>query len=176
MQNEKVSIGQTDKMQKVIVIGCSGSGKSTFSKKLRDRSGLPLYHLDLIYWREDGTVLDKDELDIRLDGIISEDSWIIDGNYSRTMEKRMAACDTVFFFDIPTEDCIAGVRKRHGKPRSDMAWKQARDSEDAEFMEFIKNYNTTHRPKVLELLSKYSDKNIVIFKNRQSADRFIINV
>ena len=162
-----------NKMNKVIVIGCSGSGKSVFSRSFASLSGFPLYHLDNIWWREDGTNISRDEFDERLGEILDRDEWIIDGNYKRTMERRMAACDTVIFFDLPLEDCIEGIKARRGKPRPDMPWRGAGDSDDPEFMEFVKSFKDVQRPHVIELLEKYSDKRIVIFKSRDEADGFL---
>lgn len=83
----------------------------------------------------------------------------------------MAACDTVIFLNYPLDVCLDGIKERRGKPRSDMPWIET--EEDAEFIEFIKNYNEEQKPKVLDLLKKYSDKNIVIFKSREQADSFL---
>jgi len=106
-----------------------------------------------------------------LSAVLEKDEWIIDGNYGSTMELRMAACDTVIFLDYPLDVCLGGIKERRGKPRSDMPWIEI--EEDTEFIEFIKNYNEQQKPKVLELLEKYSDKNIVIFKSREQADEFL---
>ena len=83
----------------------------------------------------------------------------------------MAACDTVIFLDYPLHVCLGGIRERRGKPRSDMPWIET--EEDAEFIEFIKNYNEQQKPKVIDLLEKYSDKNIVILRSREQADAFL---
>ncbi len=109
-------------MKKVIIIGCPGSGKSTFGRKLRDATGLPLYHLDMMYWNEDRTTVSKEVFLKRLQDAMSKPEWIIDGNYGSTMETRLNACDTVFFLDYNVEVCIAGVEERKGQPRSDMPW------------------------------------------------------
>ena len=160
-------------MKRAIVIGCAGGGKSYFSRKLRDATGLPLYHLDNIYWNEDGTTLEKPKFYDKLKKILEIDEWIIDGNYKSTMELRMQACDTVFFLDFSTEVCLDGIKDRHGKPRSDIAWKNTLEEDDEEFVAFIKSYNIEHRPYVLRLLEKYSNKNIIIFKSRKEADDYI---
>ena len=76
-------------MKKIIVIGCSGSGKTTFAEKLRDKLGLPLFYLDAIWHKPDRTHIPRDEFDARLTEILDGESWIIDGNYASTMEKRM---------------------------------------------------------------------------------------
>lgn len=158
-------------MQKVIVIGCPGAGKSTFSKKLHQLTDLPLFHLDLLYWNSDRITVSKVVFIERLNNVLKLDRWIIDGNYGSTIELRMKECDTVFFLDFPVEVCLDGVKQRQGKARSDMPWIETED--DEEFLEFIKNYNTQSRPKVLDLLEKYKEKNIVILKNREEADDYI---
>ena len=107
-------------MKKVLVIGCPGSGKSTFARRLRDRTGLPLYPLDLLWHRPDKTTVSEAEFDAALAEILRKDRWIIDGNFSRTLERRLAECDTVFLFDLPLADCIAGVETRIGTKREDM--------------------------------------------------------
>ena len=158
-------------MKKVIVIGCPGSGKSTVSRALHNKTSIPLYHLDMMYWNADKTTVEKSVFLERLSAVLQKNEWIIDGNYGSTMELRMAACDTVIFLDYPLDICLDGIKERRGKPRSDMPWIET--EEDAEFIEFIKNYNEQQKPKVLELLEKYNDKNIVIFKSREQADEFV---
>ena len=158
-------------MKKVIVIGCPGSGKSTISRELHNKTGIPLYHLDMMYWNADKSTVEKSVFLERLSAVLEKDEWIIDGNYGSTMELRMAVCDTVIFLDYPLDVCLDGIKERRGKPRSDMPWIET--EEDAEFIEFIKNYNEQQKPKVLELLAKYGDKNIVIFKSREEADAFL---
>ena len=158
-------------MKKVIVIGCPGSGKSTVSRALHNKTGIPLYHLDMMYWNADKTTVEKSVFLERLSVVLEKDEWIIDGNYGSTMKLRMAACDTVIFLDYPLDVCLDGIRERRGKSRSDMPWVET--EEDAEFVEFIKNYNEQQKPKVLELLKKYGDKNIVILKSREQVDAFL---
>ena len=158
-------------MKKVIVIGCPGSGKSMVSRALHDKTGIPLYHLDMMYWNADKTTVEKRGFLELLSAVLEKNGWIIDGNYGSTMELRMAACDTVIFLNYPLDVCLDGIKERRGKPRSDMPWIET--EEDAEFIEFIKNYNEQQKPKVLELLEKYSDKNIVILRSREQADAFL---
>ena len=160
-------------MQKIIVIGCPGSGKSTFARALHDITALPLYHLDMLYWNSDGTTVPKPLFWERLNTVLREDSWIIDGNYNATMERRLQACDTVFFLDLPTEVCLDGIRARRGKPRPDMPWVEPVDVEDAEFTEFVRNYVSESRPKVLALLEQYADRQIIVFHSRSEIDAYL---
>ena len=162
-------------MKKIIVIGCPGSGKSTFSKSLHQITKIPLYHLDMLFWNEDKTTVEKSVFLDRLSKIIENSEWIIDGNYGSTMELRMQKCDTVIFLDYPLEVCLDGIKERKGKPRSDMPWIES-DIDDTEFIEFIKNYNSQSRPKVMELLDRYSHKDIIIFSTRTQAEEFLIKI
>lgn len=161
-------------MNKVIVIGCPGSGKSTFSRALHELTALPLYHLDLLNWNSDKTTVSKAVFLKRLKNVIALDRWIIDGNYGSSIELRMKECDKVFFLDYPVEVCLDGIKQRQGKTRSDMPWIETEI--DEELLEFIRNYNTQSKPKVLELLQKYSEKDIVVFKSRKEADDYINKV
>lgn len=158
-------------MKKIIVIGCPGSGKSIFSKRLHNKIGIPLFHLDMMYWNEDKTTVDKEVFLERLNNTLQKEEWIIDGNYASTMEVRLQACDTVFFLDYPLSLCLDGIKARKGKARTDMPWIEKED--DAEFLEFIKNYNSVSRPTVLKLLEKYGVKNIFIFRERDEATEFL---
>jgi len=130
----------------------------------------------MMYWNSDRTTVEKAVFLKRLSDAIQQNAWIIDGNYGSTIELRLQACDTVIFLDYPLEICLDGIRERRGKVRSDMPWIENEDEEDAEFIEFIKSYNTQSRPKIMDLLNLYSDKNIFIFINRTEADEFLTNL
>ena len=157
-------------MQKVIVIGCPGSGKTTFARKLHRKTGLPLYYLDAIWHKPDKTHVSREEYDARLGEILALDAWIIDGNYSRTLERRMAECDTVFLFDLPVEVCLAGVISRIGKNREEMPWIET--ELDPEFEQQIRDFPSKELPTVYALVEKYSEKTVVVFKSREAADAF----
>nr|WP_307990735.1 adenylate kinase [uncultured Niameybacter sp.] len=163
-------------MKKIMVIGCPGSGKSTFSKGLHKAIGLPLFHLDMLYWNADRTVVEKSVFKEKLQDILSQELWIIDGNYNSTIELRLQACDTVFFLDYPVEVCLRGVQSRKGKARTDMPWIESIDEEDEEFIAFINNYNSVSKPVILQLLNTYPDKNIIIFKSRDEAKKYIAEI
>ena len=157
--------------KRVAVIGCPGGGKSTFSRALRDRVDLPLYHLDAIYWREDRTHLSREEFYPLMREIIAREEWIIDGNYQSTLEWRISACDLLIFLDYPTEVCLEGVRARRGQKRSDMPWVE--DGDDEEFLAFIRTFETESRPRILEWIKKYPDKAVVTFRTREEAERYL---
>lgn len=161
-------------MKRVMIIGCPGSGKSTFARALAEKTGLPLHYLDMMYWNPDRTTKPKEEFRAALRETVALPEWIIDGNYGSTLELRMEACDTVIFLDYPPEVCLSGIEERRGKPRADMPWIETEP--DLEFIEFVRKYNAESRPKVIELLEKYKSKNIIIFKSRAEANDYLFNI
>ena len=98
-------------MKKVIVIGCPGSGKTTFAEKLHQRIGLPLYYLDAIWHKPDRTHISREAFDQTIQEIFSTPEWIIDGNYNRTMPLRLQYSDTAIWLDFPRITCMFGVLK-----------------------------------------------------------------
>ena len=158
-------------MKKVIIIGPSGSGKTTFAQMLHNAMGLPMYHLDSIWWNADKTHISRPEFDLKLNDLLSRDSWIIDGDYSRTYEPRIAACDTVFFLDFDVNTCMQGLNQRLGKHRQDMPWI---DYElDQELVARVQKYETENKPVLLSLFAKYPEKKVIIFKTRNEAEDWI---
>ena len=159
-------------MNKIIIIGCPGSGKSTFAKKLNEVLNYKLYHLDLIWNKPDKTTISREEFDSILDKIFSEDKWIMDGNYQRTLEKRLSNCDTVFLLDYSLETCLSGAQGRVGVKREDMPWVEEKLNE--EFKQKILDFSQDKLPVIYELLDKYKDgKEIIIFKNREDSDKYL---
>ena len=159
-------------MKKIIVIGCPGSGKSTFARKLRDLIGLPLFYLDRIWHKPDRTTVSREEFDAALGDILSQDAWIIDGNYSRTLERRLAACDTVFLLDYPTEVCLAGAAARVGQVREEMPWTE--ETLDPEFARYIEAFAAAQLPRVYELLARYGEgREVLIFRSREETNAWL---
>lgn len=161
--------------QKVIVIGSPGAGKSTFSRKLRDVTGLPLYYLDMLWHKPDKTTISKQEFDTKLKNILMSDKWIIDGNYNRTIEMRLKYCDAVFLMDFPVDICILGAESRVGKQREDLPWCET--ELDSEFKQFIIDFPKESLPRIYELIEKYrEDKRVVIFKSREESEEYLRKV
>ena len=161
-------------MKKAIVIGCPGSGKTTFSMKLADVTAIPLIHLDAVWHLPNRTHITREEFDKKLEEFSHMDSWIIDGNYSRTVERRIRMCDTVFFFDLPVEVCIEGAISRLGEKRYDVPWIDKEP--DPKFMKEIEDFPHNVLPEIYRLIDKYKDeKTFVIFKSRKEADEYVRN-
>ena len=159
-------------MEKIIVIGCPGSGKTTFSKKLCERLDVPLFHLDAIWHRADKTHISREEFDRKLSEILAYERWIIDGNYSRTLERRLLASDTVILFDLPTDICLSGAEERIGKARSDLPWVE--DRLDPQFKCVIEDFKTAKLPEIYSLLEKQGEgRAVFVFKSREDSQRFL---
>ena len=159
-------------MRRVIVIGSPGAGKSTFSRELSRLTGLPVIHLDMIWHRPDRTTVTREEFDTRLLESVGSEKWIIDGNYRRTLEMRLDACDTVFLLDYPPEVCLDGVRSRIGKPRIDMPWIETEF--DEEFRQFIKDFPKDTLPEIYAALDcRRGEKTIVVFHTRQEQNNYL---
>ena len=160
--------------RKIIVLGCSGCGKSTFARKLHAKTGIPLYHLDNVWWNPDRTHVSRDEFDRRLDEILRGDKWIVDGDYSRTYEVRIRACDTVIFLDFGEDECMKGITERVGKPRDDIPWTE--QALDPELVALVRRYKTENRPALLDLFKKYPEKRLVVFGSRNEADGWLFDL
>lgn len=159
-------------MKKIIVIGCPGSGKSYFSKKLKDILNYPIYHLDLIWNKPDKSTISREEFDSILNKIFLEDAWIMDGNYQRTLEMRINACDTIILLDFDLEVSLEGATSRVGQQRDDMPWQE--ETLNEEFKNKILSFRDEKLPEIYKLLDKYKEeKEIIIFKNREESNKFL---
>ena len=159
-------------MNKVIVIGCPGSGKSTFSKQLKEKLNLPLYHLDLIWNKPDKTTITREEFDKILKEIFKTDNWIIDGNYQRTLETRIKEADTIFLLDYSLDTCLRGASSRVGIKRDDMPWIE--ETLNEEFKQKILDFSKNKLPEIYNLLDKYKEnRNIIIFKTREDSKEYL---
>ena len=162
-------------MKKIIVIGCPGAGKSTFARRLRDKTGLPLYYLDMLWHKPDRTTASREAFDVQLERLLKRDRWIIDGNFLRTLEIRLEACDTAILMDIPLEVCLTSVKNRIGQVREDMPWVETEF--DPEFKQWIIDFPQNQLPQIYKLLKRYQrQKNVVVLRSREEAERYLRNL
>ena len=160
-----------------MIIGCGGAGKSTLARKLGEKTGLPVVHLDQIWWAPGNWQhLEKPEFDEKLAIELQKPRWILDGNFNRTIEQRLAACDTVIYLDYPRLICLKNwlcrVIKNWGHHRPDMT-PGCTEWFDPEFVKWIWNFNKNNRARYYDLLDKAEGKRIVILKSRRQAERFL---
>ena len=158
-------------MKQVIILGSPGSGKSYFGSRLCEITGIPLYHLDLLWWNPDRTHVERDVFDQRLAEIIDNDVWIIEGDYSRTYETRVRNCDTIVFLDFSVQQCLEGLKDRIGKVRDDIPFIDYEINE--EMHEAVIEYPDYKRPLIMELMEKYDEKDWFVFKNREEVENWL---
>lgn len=167
-------------MKKILVIGSSGAGKSTFARRLGERTGLKVIHLDRLYWKPNWVeTTDKDVWKKVVREALAGEAWIIDGNYGGTMEMRLEKCDTVIFLDLPRALCVYRILKRVAlyRPgaRPDMA-DGCDERFDWEFIKWVWNYPSRSKPKVEALLKRCeNEKKIIRLKSRREIESFLAN-
>ncbi len=166
------------RMERVLVIGCPGAGKTTLSTALSEKLGLPLVNLDRLHWRPGWTEAPQEEFDALLTAELEKPRWIIDGNYSRTLPLRLKYCDRVIFLDFGRLRCTLGVLKRvitnHGRSRPDMG-DGCPERFDAEFMRYVWGFNGSQRGRLLAALEG-ADAEVTVLKNRREVRRFLENI
>jgi adenylate kinase family enzyme len=121
--------------RRVLVTGLAGSGKSTFSRALAERTGVPVIHLDREFWKPGWVAPSEDEWRETQRRVLAGDAWIADGNYHETLDLRLERADTVVVLDTPWPVCagralVRGVRKPVGEMPDgcdDSAWRRLRD-------------------------------------------------
>lgn len=158
-------------MNRILVIGSPGSGKSTFALRLSGILQIPVIHLDNLNWQADKTTVENDEFLRRVKAALVGESWIMDGNYSATMAMRMDRSDTVIFLDYDLETCLESIKSRIGKVRVDIPWVE--EELDQEFYEYVRAFPEKQRPSILELLAERKDQNIITLKNRDEGEAFL---
>ena len=161
--------------QRILVVGNGGSGKSTLAQGLSLRLKLPLVHLDRIFWQPGWKSINPENFDECLLEAINGESWIIDGNYTRTLEPRLSRSQAVIFLDMPRAVCLAGVLTRYfrfrGRGRPDMS-PGCPEKVDGEFLRWVWNFNRNHRAAYLERFGSL-DQPVVILRSRKAAARFL---
>jgi adenylate kinase family enzyme len=170
-------------MKRVAIIGPGGSGKSALARRLGDMLGLEVIHLDALFWKPGWVETPYDEWRRTVEGLAGRQSWIIDGNYGRTMEVRLAAADTVIFLDLPRLTCLWRVIKRllqyRDGDRPDMA-PGCNERFGLDFLRFLKwiwGYRTRSRPRVLGRLERFSEgKQVHILRRPGDAKSFLEDV
>lgn len=164
-------------MKKVLVIGPGGAGKSTFARRLGELLGIEVLHLDRFYWRPGWVETPKPEWSRTVEEMLKGDAWIMDGNYSGTLDIRVRACDTVIFLDMPRRVCLRRVVKRalmyRNRSRPDMA-EGCQERLTWEFILWIWNYPRRTRQKVIRLLeANREEKRIVWLRSKAEVESFL---
>lgn len=164
-------------MRRVAVVGCPGSGKSTFTRKMAAKTGLPavyldFYHHQLMY----NYYNDLPAWIARVKELIKADQWVMDGNYNSSIEPRFQRADTIIFFDFPRRVSLYGVIKRRFEYRNKRRLEMPSDWEEHinwEFLKFVWNFRKNNRQVTLNAIEKFSTKEVRIFTNHTQANNYI---
>jgi adenylate kinase family enzyme len=164
-------------MRRVLVIGSGGSGKSTVAAQLGELLNVEVNHLDKFFWKAGWVRPDPDEWSRTVTDLIERDSWVMDGNYSGTLDLRLQRCDTIVFLDLPRVLCLWRIVKRflayRGRTRPDVA-EDCRESLNLEFVSWVWNYPRRSRPKVIKRLQEHAQgKQIFWLRTRSEVRRFL---
>ncbi len=163
-------------MERILIIGCGGAGKSTLARQLGEKLNLPVVHLDKLFWHPGWVESTEDEIDAKILEEMQKPQWILDGNYNRTLSKRLEYCDTVIYLDFSRFACLMGVVKRvlttYGTVRPDMA-EGCPERFDWEFLQWIWNFNRDHREKYYRMLNEAAGIEKIVLKNRRAVKRFL---
>jgi adenylate kinase family enzyme len=165
-------------MRRVMVVGSGGAGKSTFARALGERTGLPVLHLDRLFWRAGWVETPRPAFEEVVRSTIATDAWILDGNYSHTMELRLERADTCVFLDVPRLTCLGRALRRNwtyrGRCRPDIT-EGCPEKIDAEFVAWIWTYPARVRPKVLEKLAVFERRGgrAVVLRSDDEVEAFL---
>ena len=163
-------------MERIIIIGCGGAGKSTLARKLGEVLDLPVVHLDKLFWKPNWVEKSNEEFDALLAQELAKDRWIMDGNFNRTMPERIKRCDTIIYLDFSRFACLMGVLKRiittYGTVRPDMG-EGCPERIDLEFLKWVWNFNKNKRESYYKLLNEAENVETIVLKNRRAVKLFL---
>ena len=164
-------------MKRVCVVGCGGSGKSTFANQLGEITGLPVLYLDIYFWQTGWVERKTDEWRSIVNDLLKQEQWIMDGNFNGTQDIRFAKADTIIFLDIPRYKCLINAMKRvviyRNSRRIDMA-EGCYERFDLDFYKWIWSYKKKHGVMLRERLKNLkNEKDIIILKNYKEMDKYL---
>lgn len=163
-------------MKRILVLGSSGSGKSTFTRELGKRLGIEAIHLDSYYWQPNWTSLPAEEWNQKLKALLESDSWVMDGNYPSSLSLRLKYADTVFFLEQGRIKsllrCVGRFFKYRGQNRPELA-PGCTEKIDLDFLNWIWNYPRDVKPEIMATLENQVDKEIIVLKSDNEIARYL---
>lgn len=153
-------------MNRIAVLGCGGSGKTTLARRLGTTLRIPVIHLDRVFYDDDWNPLPQDVFAAAQRELVAAPRWVIDGNYASTLPIRLAAADTVIFLDLPAPTCLLGIAQRHlGRGRHRV---------NGEFLRYVWNYRRTMAPRVRGLIAAHAgEADVHVVRSRRAANRVV---
>lgn len=155
--------------QRIAIVGSGGSGKSTFAERLGARTGLPVTHLDEVYWKPGWVEPDKDEWIEVQRQLAAADRWIIDGNHGSTIDVRFSRADTVVFLDIPRSVCLRGILYRHFFSKKLQA-EGCPNRLDRDFLKWVWQFPNESRPRLIDGFARHPHLRVVVIHSRDQMD------
>jgi adenylate kinase family enzyme len=167
-------------MRNVLVIGSSGAGKSTFARQLADRLGIEAIHLDAAFWKPGWIESDYDDFRERISQLAVRDTWVMDGNYSKTLDLRLPYADTLIYLDVPRHVCLWRVSRRvvkhYGRSRVDLG-EACPERFELAFLKWVWDYPKEREPKMLRMLDEQrSEKQVIVLCNSSEIEAFLAGV
>lgn len=171
-----MALTPTGTPQRILLLGPGGAGKSTLGRELGERSGLPVHHLDMTYWRPGWVEPTREEWRDQLGPLLAEPRWIIDGNYGGTAKQRAARADLVVLLDLPRRVTMPRIVRRwlrhRGRSRPDVA-PDCPERLTAEFLRYCWNYRRVSLPKMHRRLHEAGVENLVVLRSRREVAAFL---
>lgn len=164
-------------MRRIAIVGCSGSGKSTLARELGERLGLPVIHMDTLFWKPGWTESEPEAFESAVTDAASAENWIMEGGYIRASTARFTRADTVIWIEAPTWLCLWRAFARSvanfGRPRADLA-PGCPERIDPAFYRYIWNWNRLSRPRMAKALAEHAaGARLVRLRTGAEAARFL---
>lgn len=161
-------------MNKVAIVGCSGSGKSHLARELGQALGAPVTHLDAVFYDDDWNELPKEKFAQAQAELVAGPNWVIDGNYNSTLPIRLRACDTVVLMDTSTLTCLWGMFSRQLRHGSGHKGNGIHNRIHWGVIKYVATYRRKMRPRVLAKVAEHAQHaDVVLLTSRRSTRRWL---
>jgi adenylate kinase family enzyme len=161
-------------MDRVAIVGCSGSGKSHLARQLGQVIGAPVTHLDAVFYDDEWNELPKEKFAQAQQDLVAEPRWVIDGNYNSTLPIRLNACDTVVLMDTATLVCLWGMFSRQLRHGSGHKGNGIHNRIHWGVIKYVATYRRSMRPRVLAKIHEHAvHADVVLLSSRRSVRRWL---